>query len=366
MGDSIETILLEKYSPHQESLHNRYYIYKLLKAAIYRALEKKLIKVTVYGSLPLRTFLNEGDIDITVITTPEDSQCPYLYLSKIKHQISQDFQVSTVQEVYSDVPILKLQLLNVSVDISINQIGGVRSLIFLEEISRLFPKHLMKKSFILCKAWAVYYSRILGSMNGLLSTYALEIIVLCVLNTFPECRTSALDVLSAFIMFLSNFDWESQIITCCGIVPVTKYDVNIEELAQGDRKLQLTYDKIQMLRDELKCTQCTWNTRYVNIADPVFPGNNLGKSISFNTFSRFQNCFKVGYEIVKELGVEGLFRKKVPQVAIENELVLEERLRINVVPISFFANIRKLKEALFSCLAVMDPSYPQNYKSLYN
>ena len=151
MVDSLEANLLEKYSPHQESLHNRYSIYKLLKACIYRALEKKLIKVTIYGSLPLRTFLIEGDIDITVITTPEETNFQYL-LQKIKYQLLKEFEISNIQEIFAEVPLIKFKVFNLSIDISINQIGGVRTLIFLEEICRLFPKHLMKKSIILCKA----------------------------------------------------------------------------------------------------------------------------------------------------------------------------------------------------------------------
>ena len=151
MGDRLERLLIEKYSPHKAALHNRYYIYKLLKSSIYRALEKKLVKVTVYGSLPLRTFLSEGDIDITVITTPEDSNTALCLLSKIQVQLSSEFDISDVQEIDAEIPLLKFKIAGLHIDISINQIGGVRTLIFLEEICRLFPKHLMKKSIILCK-----------------------------------------------------------------------------------------------------------------------------------------------------------------------------------------------------------------------
>jgi DNA polymerase sigma len=166
MGDSLESLLLSKYSPNQSSLHSRYYIYKLIKSSIYRALERKLIKVTVYGSLPLRTFLPEGDIDITVITSPEDLPNLPFFLQKIKSQLSLDFEVSNLQEIAAEVPLLKFTVFSTSVDISMNQIGGVRTLIFFEEVCRLFPKHLLKKSFIICKAWGIYFSRILGSANG--------------------------------------------------------------------------------------------------------------------------------------------------------------------------------------------------------
>lgn len=357
MGD--ESHIVSQYSPHQESLHSRYFIYKLLKSSIYRALEKKLIKVTVYGSLPLRTFLQEGDIDITVITTPEEYMCSDRILNKIKSQLLQEFDIRKIQEIQAEVPILKIQVFNINIDISINQINGVRSLIFLEEISRLFPKHLLKKSILVCKAWGTYFSRILGSQAGLLGTYALEVLILFILNTIPACRTSTLQVLKALVEYFSEFDWENWIVTCVGIVSVQKWrDYNEEE---NGEKLQLSAEKVQKLRNELRCGRTEWVHKHVNIADPVLPGNNLGKSVSLQGFERIKLSFKVAAELVKEFGVERLFKKIQPQVGIEVCVVDDERKDKSGVQISYFANIRKLKEALYSCLAVMDPSFPQNY-----
>ena len=357
MGD--ESQLLCQYSPHQESLHNRYFIYKLLKSSIYRALEKKLIKVTVYGSLPLRTFLQEGDIDITVITTPEEYLCNELMLNKIKSQLLQEFEIRNIQEIQAEVPILKVQVFNINVDISINQIGGVRSLIFLEEISRLFPKHLLKKSILITKAWGTYFSRILGSQVGLLGTYALEVLIVFILNTVPSCRTNTLQVLKTLIEYFSEFDWENWIVTCVGVVPVQKWrDFNEEECGE---KLQLSGEKVKKLRSELRCGRTDWTHKFVNVADPVLIGNNLGKRVSFQGFQRIKLSFKVAAELIKEFGVERLFKKIEPQVGIECKVVEDGGGEKSGVAISYFANIRKLKEALYSCLAVMDPSFPQNY-----
>lgn len=357
MGD--ESQLLSQYSPHQESLHSRYFIYKLLKSSIYRALEKKLIKVTVYGSLPLRTFLQEGDIDITVITTPEEYLCCELILNKIKTQLLQEFEIRNIHEIQAEVPILKVQVFNINVDISINQIGGVRSLIFLEEISRLFPKHLLKKSILIIKAWGTYFSRILGSQVGLLGTYALEVLIVFILNTVPTCRTNSLQVLKTLIEYFSEFDWENCVVTCVGVVSAQKWrDFNEEECGE---KLQLSGEKVKKLRNELRCGRTEWTQKFINIADPVLIGNNLGKRVSFQGFERIRLSFKVAAELVKEFGVERLFKKIEPQVGIEWKVVEDARGEKNGVPISYFANIRKLKEALYSCLAVMDPSFPQNY-----
>ena len=46
----------------------------------------------------------------------------------------------------------------------------------------------------------------LGSINGLLSTYALEILVVFIINSFPEARTTPIQVFSLLIQYLSEFD----------------------------------------------------------------------------------------------------------------------------------------------------------------
>jgi predicted nucleotidyltransferase len=356
MGD--DDLVLMKFSPNKESLHQRYMVYKLLKSSIYRALEKKLIKVTVYGSLPLRTFLEEGDIDITVITTPEDAVFPEVVLEKVKGQLLKDFEISKLDLVMCEVPLLKLQVFFINIDISINQIGGVRSLIFLEDISRLYPKHLLKKSIVICKAWGTYYSRILGSQMGLLGSYALEVLIVFIINSFPECRSSPLEVLKTLLQYFSEFDWENWIVTCIGVIPRLKWTGDECELTG---RLPLSAEKLKIFRDELKSTQTSWVHRFVNIADPVFPGNNLGKRIELAQFLRMKQCFKVASDIVREFGVLRLFCKYRPQVAVENLPVLDLNKEKNGTAVSFFANGKKLRSALESCLAVMDPSFPQNY-----
>ena len=53
------------------------------------------------------------------------------------------------------------------------------------QVDRLIGKdHLFKRSIILVKAWCYYESRILGAHHGLISTYALETLVLYIFNLF--------------------------------------------------------------------------------------------------------------------------------------------------------------------------------------
>lgn len=54
--------------------------------------------------------------------------------------------------------------------------------------------HLFKKSIILIKAWCYYESRILGAPHGLISTYALETLVLYIINLFHSSLHGPLEV----------------------------------------------------------------------------------------------------------------------------------------------------------------------------
>ena len=74
-------------------------------------------------------------------------------------------------------------------DISANQFGGLATLGFLEEVdafvsARLKSEGLFKRSIVLIKAWGFYEGRLLGAHHALISTYALETLVLYVLNKF--------------------------------------------------------------------------------------------------------------------------------------------------------------------------------------
>lgn len=81
--------------------------------------------------------------------------------------------------------------------ISFNQLGGLCNLCFLEEADNLINQnHLFKRSIILIKAWCFYESRILGVHYGLISTYALEILVLYIFHVYDNRFVGPLEVVS--------------------------------------------------------------------------------------------------------------------------------------------------------------------------
>ena len=74
------------------------------------------------------------------------------------------------------------------------------SLIILQ-VDRLIGKdHLFKRSIILVKAWCYYESRILGAHHALISTYALETLVLYIFHLFHSSLDGPLAVSAAGIL----------------------------------------------------------------------------------------------------------------------------------------------------------------------
>lgn len=66
--------------------------------------------------------------------------------------------------------------------------------------------HLFKRAVILVKAWCYYESRILGAHHGLISTYALETLVLYTFQVFHASLHGPLDVRPPFAASLDLTD----------------------------------------------------------------------------------------------------------------------------------------------------------------
>lgn len=71
------------------------------------------------------------------------------------------------------------------------------------QVDQLFGRdHLFKRSIILVKAWCYYESRILGANTGLISTYALAVLVLYIINLFHSSLSGPLAVITLFLKLL--------------------------------------------------------------------------------------------------------------------------------------------------------------------
>ncbi|OVA01945.1 Nucleotidyl transferase domain [Macleaya cordata] len=272
-------------------------------------------QVFTFGSVPLKTYLPDGDIDLTAFSKNQNLKDTWandvrIMLENEEKSDTAEFRVKEVQYIQAEVKIIKCLVENIVVDISFNQLGGLCTLCFLEEVDHLINQnHLFKRSIILIKAWCYYESRILGAHHGLISTYALETLVLYIFHVFNNSFAGPLEVLYRFLEFFSNFDWDNFCVSLWGPVPISALP---DMTAESPRK-----DSGVLLLDKQFLNTCTsvyavsqsgqenqgqpFVSKHFNVVDPLRTNNNLGRSVSKGNFFRIRSAFAFGAKKLAKL-----------------------------------------------------------------
>jgi hypothetical protein len=264
-------------------------------------------EVFPYGSVPLKTYLPDGDIDLTALSSPnfEESLARDVLavLKEEEYNQNAEFELRDTQFIDAEVKLVKCLVQNIVIDISFNQLGGLCTLCFLEQVDRLVGKnHLFKRSIILIKAWCYYESRILGAHHGLISTYALETLVLYIFHLFNSSLEGPLSVFYMFLDYFSKFDWDNYCISLNG--PVRKSslpDIVVEKLENRGDGFMLSEEFVRNCVDMFsvpskatKTNSRAFAQKHLNIIDPLKENNNLGRSVHKGNYYRIRSAFKHG------------------------------------------------------------------------
>ncbi|XP_050383505.1 uncharacterized protein LOC126800227 [Argentina anserina] len=264
-------------------------------------------EVFPFGSVPLKTYLPDGDIDLTafgglnVEEALANDVCAVL--EREDQNMAAEFVVKDVQLIRAEVKLVKCLVQNIVVDISFNQLGGLCTLCFLEQVDRLIGKdHLFKRSIILIKAWCYYESRILGAHHGLISTYGLETLVLFIFHLFHSSLNGPLAVLYKFLDYFSKFDWDNYCISLNGPVRISSLPELLAEMPDnGGADLLLSNEFLRSCVDRFsvpsrgyEAVPRTFQPKHLNIVDPLKENNNLGRSVSKGNFYRIRSAFTYG------------------------------------------------------------------------
>ncbi|GFP80531.1 poly(A) RNA polymerase cid12 [Phtheirospermum japonicum] len=263
--------------------------------------------VVSYGSVPLKTYLPDGDIDLTVLKGPNAgeslAQDVLALLQKEEQNENAEYQVKDTQFIDAEVKLVKCFVRNFVIDISFNQLGGLSTLCFLEQVDRLVGRdHLFKRSIILIKTWCYYESRILGAHHGLISTYALEILVLYVFHHFHSSLSGPLSALYRFLDYYSQFDWENYCISLKGPVCKSSLPDIVVKMPEGARNdlllseefLENCLELFSVPSRGLEANSRAFQPKHLNIIDPLRENNNLGRSVHRGNFYRIRSAFKFG------------------------------------------------------------------------
>ncbi|KAF7844114.1 poly(A) RNA poly(A)merase cid14-like protein [Senna tora] len=265
-------------------------------------------QVFTFGSVPLKTYLPDGDIDLTAFSKNQNLKDTWAHqvrdmLENEEKNEHAEFHVKEVQYIQAEVKIIKCLVENIVVDISFNQLGGLCTLCFLEEVDNLINQnHLFKRSIILIKAWCYYESRILGAHHGLISTYALETLVLYIFHVFNNSFAGPLEVLYRFLECFSKFDWDNFCVSLWGPVPISSLpDVTAEPPRNdgGDLLLSKLFldacSSVYAVFPGGQETQGqTFISKHFNVIDPLRVNNNLGRSVSKGNSFRIRSAFAFG------------------------------------------------------------------------
>ncbi|XP_072961063.1 uncharacterized protein [Typha angustifolia] len=264
-------------------------------------------EVLSFGSVPLKTYLPDGDIDLTAFGNSSSGNDLVYNICRVlkteEHNKDAEFEVKDVQYIHAEVRLVKCLIQNIIVDISFNQIGGLCTLCFLELVDRHIGKdHLFKRSIILIKAWCYYESRILGAHHGLISTYALETLVLYILHLFHKCLNGPLAVLYRFLDYFSKFDWDNYCISLHGPVALSSLPnivvelpgIDYDDLLLSKEFLKSSVEKFSVPLSKSESKFPNFPRKHLNIIDPLKRNNNLGRSVSRGNFYRIRSAFEYG------------------------------------------------------------------------
>ncbi|KAL2508206.1 uncharacterized protein Fot_31853 [Forsythia ovata] len=265
-------------------------------------------EVFPYGSVPLKTYLPFGDIDLTTLRSPNIqgslAHDVIALLQGEEQNENAEYEVKDTQFIDAEVKIVKCIVRGMVTDISFNQLGGLHSLCFLEQVDCLVGKnHLFKRSIILVKAWCYYESRTLGAHHGLISTYALETLVLYIFHLFNSSLNGPLEVLYRFLECFGQFDWETYCISLQGPVCLSSLpDIVVEMPENGPKNLMLSEEFLKNCKElfsipsrgGLETKPKAFQRKHLNIIDPLKENNNLGRSVNKGNFYRIRSAFKYG------------------------------------------------------------------------
>ncbi|KAJ6422356.1 hypothetical protein OIU84_027337 [Salix udensis] len=268
------------------------------------------VEVFPFGSVPLKTYLPDGDIDLMVLShqSMEEELARDVCTLLQREELDPEFQVNDVQYIHAQVKLVKCSVKNISVDISFNQMTGPSALCFLEQVDQLIGQdHLFKRSCILIKAWCFYESRILGAHHGLISTYALQILVLNIINVFHSSLPDPLAVLYKFLDYYNAFDWDNYCVSINGPIAISSFPQTDSTHNNGNKSL-LSQEFLRNFRDmfafpmkEVENGADEFPIKHLNIVDPLKSSNNLGRSVNKGNFHRIRAALSYGAQRLGEI-----------------------------------------------------------------
>ena len=247
--------ILDLTGPSQQLETDRDTNFKIVKNIIFNVLNKNFpahnAYILPYGSYPMKSYLKNADIDITIFLQSKEEEksivkeIPIDLISNMILLIKEEFEItnkkssfelfSEIKVINADIRLLKCKIKNISIDISVNNFSGIYKVVLIDYIEKQFKNEFNKKNLfidnsfsdnkiqifrrtlILIKSWCSFEGNLMGSNIGLMASYALEILVIYIFNIYYNNIYNEFDGFEKFFEFMDKFDWEKSIISLFGI-----------------------------------------------------------------------------------------------------------------------------------------------------
>ena len=253
--------ILELTGPNPELEKDRDTNFNIVKGIIIDILNKKFpyynTFIFPYGSYPMKSYLKNADIDITIFLQSKQeentifTEIPIEIINNMIILIKEEFErynkesafvlFSEIKIIMADIRLLKCKIKNISLDISVNNFSGIYKVVLIDYIENQFKNEfnrlnlfndnafsenkiqIFRRTLILIKAWCLFEGNLMGSNIGLMASYALEILVIYVFNLHYDNIYNELDGFEKFFEIMDNFDWEKSVISLFGIFTSVDY-----------------------------------------------------------------------------------------------------------------------------------------------
>ena len=271
--------ILDIIGPNTERESDRNIKLKVLKNIIINIFDKNLPDYTTYvlpyGSFPIKTYLKDADIDLTIFFESKLEkkiliELPLNLINKSILLIKEEFErynkqisfelFSEIKIIMAEIRLLKCKIGPINLDISINNFSGLYKIVFIDYIENQFKSQLNKnnlfsdtsysdnklnifrRTLLLIKGWCCYEGNLMGSNIGLMASYTLEILVIYVFNLHYEYIYNEFDGFEKFFELMEKIDWEKNIISLFGVFPLLNFQ----------KKLSIFNTSIQNGKDNSK------------------------------------------------------------------------------------------------------------------
>ena len=265
--------ILDIIGPNEEIENERNNNLKIIQDIILNILTQKLpdykTHVLTYGSFPIKTYLKDADIDITIffeskIEKKVLTDIPIQLIDKtiliIRDELERQNReslfelISDIKVINGGIRLLKCRIGSINIDISINNFAGLFKIIFIDFIENQlkfqfnkknlfndrgydeYKINIFRRTLLLIKGWCFYEGKLMGSNIGLMASYTLEILVIFLFNLHYDVIQNEYDGFEKFFELMNKINWKNNIITLYGIMPKFNFYSKLQNLNNSEQK----------------------------------------------------------------------------------------------------------------------------------